>query len=531
VNERVELLFKSYNWVSEEDRYFNLEKYRFMTNSEVAGQLSKEGVNVVYMSELPGTIPEKFTSIIYELEQSMKVLIRFSDTLGCIAYITPFSPIELDYLKASLFVSEIVCIYVTPYNFMMLKNPYYSDFDSIVMFKRTILDAIDNKATDVHYVVESDKKGVHYPTRMRIGMRAEYSDMFTLTSQQHKTLVSDTVTNLSRARASDLDTYGGIKSSIVDLFGDGKVTVRIAAGSVEEGFWMTCRIQTEKTVGLKIEDLGFGDEASHILRKVLKKESGLSLFTGKIRTGKNTTIFSLVEELSGGEDRFISDERKKLIIAEASSPIEYKMKFPQVDYNSDQEFLLGRTSLFKKQDLDVAVINEIPDQKIAKAAEDLFVSSVHVLTTLHIDRVWNLPHKLYQLYGEGYKNVFSSLNVCVNHKMFERLCEDCRVKHLSADAPLEYLDFFKVHKTFHYFTCIGCDSCNNRGVTGDLRPYVEWIYMTPGLLSELLKCTAPYEMEQVIRNEVISQNHTLERFVCEAIGQGLIPIESLDAFL
>lgn len=73
------------------------------------------------------------------------------------------------------------------------------------------------------------------------------------------------------------------------------------------------------------------------------------------------------------------------------SPIEVLMPFPQVDYKDDPKRLLDCVRLAKKQDIDIAFLNEIPSKDVAFAVKDLVTSSIGVITTLHLNRIWDLP--------------------------------------------------------------------------------------------------------------------------------------------
>lgn len=83
------------------------------------------------------------------------------------------------------------------------------------------------------------------------------------------------------------------------------------------------------------------------------------------------------------------------------------MPFTQVDYGGDESTLLNAVRLAKKQDVNVAYINELPNKEVAFSVRDLVNSSVYVLTTMHMDRLWHLPYKLKEYYGDQFKDVIS----------------------------------------------------------------------------------------------------------------------------
>ena len=66
--------------------------------------------------------------------------------------------------------------------------------------------------------------------------------------------------------------------------------------------------------------------------------------------------------------------------------------------------------------------HEIPDKSIVFGIQDLVNSSIGVITTTHLDRIWNLPYKLKEYFGETYKDMISQINGVVNQKMFIKQC-------------------------------------------------------------------------------------------------------------
>lgn len=123
--------------------------------------------------------------------------------------------------------------------------------------------------------------------------------------------------------------------------------------------------------------------------------AGLILITGKVNSGKSTTLNAFVQEVN----KF---ENKKIVMLE--EPIEYVHKSnksiiiqKEVSRNSDvPSFYEGVLNSFR-EDSDIVIVGEIRDRDTMNAAIDLAESGTLVIGTLHtrscgetIDRIINL---------------------------------------------------------------------------------------------------------------------------------------------
>lgn len=130
------------------------------------------------------------------------------------------------------------------------------------------------------------------------------------------------------------------------------------------------------------------------LELLRKYTSGLILITGKVNSGKSTTLNAFVQEMN-------KVDNKKIIMLE--EPIEHIHKSmrsvivqKEVGKNSDvPSFYNGVINLFR-EDADVIVVGEIRDRETMNAVIDLAESGALVIGTLHtrscgetIDRIIN----------------------------------------------------------------------------------------------------------------------------------------------
>lgn len=460
-------------------------------------------------------------------EDAMKrfnVLITKSST-GLIVIASVFNNLDFTSLLLSLDREVISLQWVTPYNFESLKDKNFRyHYIPEMLLRRLVYECVQINATDLHITVRHVNKKPEYVVLYRQDGFLYPMKLFDFTREMNQEVISKMIDKLTGRQSTDLDISAGVVASVSDVFGDGTTELRVSANKVRAGFECVCRIQNVKTVSLLINQLGFPDYTQESLMRMSRKRTGLTLFTGPIRTGKNTSAFALANELV----------KQPIKIKSFESPIEALMPFPQVDYADQPEQLADAIRLAKKQDLNVAFINEIPTKDVAFGVQDLVNSSVYVITTLHIDRIWHLPYKLYEYFGDSYRNIISQINGVYNQKMFPLLCQHCLTDVFVEDVVdkdiRNFLEFYGVNRVA---SSTGCDHCidSNTGTYGIARgknqPFVEYLEFDDNLKSRLLRTTHVYEMEQILKEEIMATKRSLEYEIIAAIRDRKIGVDAI----
>ena len=410
------------------------------------------------------------------------------------------------------------CVALTPQSFDDLTNKRCMNFEPIPVFKRYLIEAIKCNATDMHFDVKHYETGVKYPVSFRIGGVLREVELIPITYELNKRIISSLVAKNTTANELDLLSTSGVVTSSSGILSD-DVELRISANSVKDGYHYVVRIQQRTTFNMPISELGFNERVLNLLHYISKKRSGVTLITGAIRTGKNTTAFAMANEMVNEDIKIVSYE----------SPIEVLMPFTQVDYQESEEVLLNSIRLAKKQDVNVAFINEIPNKEVAFAVQDLVNSSIHVITTMHLNRVWHLPYRLKEYYGESFKDVLSQINVIITQKMFPKTCPLCRDKIMIDSIKDERIRKMLSERGVNFvYENSGCSACNHTGVlTGSNQPYAEYILFNDDIVTELLNCDKTSEMELVLRKHV--NGSSLEDFMIEGVVSGNLNYKALSA--
>lgn len=384
------------------------------------------------------------------------------------------------------------------------------DFRPLLVFRRLILDCIEHTGTDIHFVSFYRNKKPEHHIQYRIKRELKEST-FKLDYALILKIINKLISNKSSASAVDLDSIDGITTDVSDLFSDETIDLRVTGTRTSAGLYVVIAIQQVTTTSKKLNELGIFSQDVDKLKYLSNKDTGLTLYTGEMRSGKNTSIFASLNERLNDPIRII----------EYSNPIEVKMPFPQINYKGNINALKSLMRLSKKQDINIAVLNEIPNQEVAFSVRDLINSAIGVITTTHLNRVWHIPYKLEELYGKDYKSIISQLNAVINHKMFRKQSNCCLVKKVLNPSN----DFEKYAASIgvtQYYEPIGCEKCKIK-----LQPIVEILIMNDFIKTELLNHKSLYESEQYLRNYMNSIRETIEYKIACGINMGIFNLEEL----
>ena len=523
-------IFESKIYPDNTELITDLEIYKFMSRDEILKHLKFEFPELIFENVKSVNRKEEFLTI----EGRYGILLDHIDSKSVKVIKSVFQTLDQTNLELDLKqFKEIEIVNITDVNFRELSEyGYRPKYDPMILFKRILIEVIKLNGTDLHFGVIHRNMRAEYPIQYRVNGDLYDLDLFTLDKELNHSIISTLVETKTSANSLDLSLPDGITANSSDILDNGNVELRIAANKVKDGLQCVIRIQEKKTFSYTFDSLGFSKEAQDFLMWLSKKRSGITLITGAIRTGKNTTAFALANEMI----------KYPIKMIDYSSPIEVLMPFNQVDYLADENNLLACVRLAKKQDVNVAFLNEIPSKEVAFAVKDLVNSSIHVITTIHMDRIWHLPYKLNEYYGDSYKDVISQINGVMNQKMFDVMCPNCREAYpTSSISDLAKKAFLEERGLQNVWVAKGCEKCistvkhsghNKTGsVIGANQPYVEFLRFDDKLKSRLLACDHAWQMEEIIKEVVRENKNTLEDTMFDGIQRGVLDYNALDYIL
>lgn len=513
-------VLKYHNIIEGEELISTLDKYKIMSREIIVKCLCIIGYNNITL------LDDKEIDIIYK---NNKVVVN--DKYGLVIVETSTnSKVFYNKLKA---IDEIECmcdlklnnpqfIGVLPTNLNELKGTKDKDLDDIILFRRFIAECVKEGGSDCRFeVITVDKE-----SRVKISFRVdntlvEYKEIF-LEPKDLTNMLTTVVKELANVSISDFNTFP-VDGNIDNILCDNKLEGRFGSCKTEGGLLFNIRIQQTQTLDKTVYDLGFDKLTENVLSYAQNKENGITLITGPQNTGKSTTLWAMANHFA----------KQPLACIEYSAPIEVKLPMPQVDYGSNISLLNTYLKVVVKQDMDIVFLNEIPNKNIASALRTLATSSMHVLTTFHIDRIWHLFRKLYEFYGDNFKSMLSQLNVVVNQKMYVRQCPYCTYDIMVSELENPIRNF--LHKANIHTVKInkGCIKCNNGDLIGAKKVLAEHLVFDDELVQDLLRFENDIDMERYtkelfLKNEnFVKSKNALEFKLLECIKNGELSYKSL----
>jgi general secretion pathway protein E len=203
---------------------------------------------------------------------------------------------------------------------------------------------------------------------------------------------------------------------------------------------------------LRLDDLGLPVAVRDELSRGLDETSGAIVLSGPAGSGKTTTIYACLRELSGRS----GGERS---LASLEDPIEAVVPgVAQAQVNPAAGLTLesGLKSLLR-QDPEVIAIGEIRDKATAEVALQAALTGHLILTTFHAGSACEVIGRLLDMGIEPYV-VRSGLRAVVAQRLVRRLCSCAQ----PATRPEELLGL-PVQKAE---VPRGCDACGGTGYSG-----------------------------------------------------------------
>jgi len=237
-----------------------------------------------------------------------------------------------------------------------------------------------------------------------------------------------------------------------------KIDIRVAALPTVWGEKVIMRILDHSTEKRNIESMGLSERNLEIFREAVSRSHGMVLVTGPTGSGKSTTLYTALDEVSTPEKNVITVE----------DPVEKRIEGVnqvQINNKAGMTFPAALRSILRA-DPDIVMIGEIRDEETAVIAIEASMTGHLVLSTLHTNGAPESLARLVEMGVEPYL-VGSSVAAVMAQRLARRLCEKCKVP-ISPDANhLERLQFpLEALKSTKIFGPVGCSECSETGYRG-----------------------------------------------------------------
>jgi general secretion pathway protein E len=235
--------------------------------------------------------------------------------------------------------------------------------------------------------------------------------------------------------------------------GGREVDVRVSTMPASNGERVVLRLLDKQAGRLTLPKLGMLPEDLDRLRNVVHKPHGIFLVTGPTGSGKTTTLYASLAELSA----------RTINILTVEDPIEYNLPGigqTQVNTKADMTFARGLRAILR-QDPDVVMVGEIRDLETAEIAVQASLTGHLVMSTLHTNTAVGAVTRLIDMGVEPFL-LSSSLVGMLAQRLVRVLCEDCKSPRPANASEAAFLK----QTSCTVYEPVGCDTCQGSGYRG-----------------------------------------------------------------
>ncbi len=203
------------------------------------------------------------------------------------------------------------------------------------------------------------------------------------------------------------------------------VDLRVATLPTVYGEKVVIRILNKESVLLRLDQIGFSDEAFKRYEQSFRKPYGAILVTGPTGSGKSTTLYATLNILNQPQTNIITVE----------DPVEYRLpgvNQVQVNNRAGMTFAAALRSILRA-DPDIILIGEIRDRETALIAVESALTGHLVLSTLHTNDAPSAIARLTEMGIEPYLTA-SAMDGVVAQRLARKLCDRCREPYEPTEA-------------------------------------------------------------------------------------------------
>ncbi len=237
-----------------------------------------------------------------------------------------------------------------------------------------------------------------------------------------------------------------------------KIDIRVAALPTVWGEKIIMRILDHSTEKRNIESMGLSETNLAIFRNAVSKSHGMVLVTGPTGSGKSTTLYTALDEVSTPEVNVITVE----------DPVEKRIEGVnqvQINNKAGMTFPAALRSILRS-DPDIVMIGEIRDEETAIIAVEASMTGHLVLSTLHTNGAPESLSRLVEMGVEPYL-VGNSVSAVMAQRLARRLCEKCKAPTKYDEGHLSKLSFpIQELASNEIYGPVGCSECSETGYRG-----------------------------------------------------------------
>lgn len=291
---------------------------------------------------------------------------------------------------------------------------------AITSLPNILQQAVVLGASDVHF----EPNVAEVTLRYRIGV--ELRDMGALSASQYTTIDRATRQYAGISILSNQQTEGHFDLEI----GDKKITVNVQIMPSVSGDIIVLSLQTAGQLDSPLVRLGMSSDEQAIVEDFLTRDRGLLLVIGPPKSGKTTTLYSILSDI----------DLKQTPVS--TLELDVKSKLVGVSQNKvNSEHGGGMAESLKvliEQNKRTIMLSQISDGATARLAMDATTGGHQIVAGMFSNSIGEAINFFQGFKIEPFK-IASNLLVIVNQRLLRLLCPFCKQPYTPDDAEISFL--------------------------------------------------------------------------------------------
>ncbi len=287
-----------------------------------------------------------------------------------------------------------------------------------------------------------------------------------------------------------------------------EIELRLSTLPTAFGEKMVMRIFDPDVLLRSFQQLGLGGQEYQRWQEMTSSPNGIVLVTGPTGSGKTTTLYSTLKQLS-------TDEVNVCTIEDPIEMVEPSFNQMQVQHNIQVSFSSGVRALLR-QDPDIIMIGEIRDMETAEMAIQAALTGHLVISTLHTNDAPTAITRMLDL-GVPYYMIKATVLGIMAQRLVRTLCPHCKVEEpVDLESWQMLTRPFKAKPPKQVYAPAGCLECRDTGYLGRMGIY-ELLPLSERIQSFITTAT---DLDVVRRTAIKEGMRTLRLSGAQKVGAG-----------
>ncbi|HLS28512.1 MAG TPA: GspE/PulE family protein [Opitutales bacterium] len=317
-------------------------------------------------------------------------------------------------------------------------------------FNALMLAATEQKATDIH--IESH--ATHSLARFRVNGILRNHETYTKETGERlisiaKVMASVNVADKLKPQEGRFEWSSPDQSLTLDI--------RLSVTPSLRGEKLALRFLNRPASSIDMPSLGMNEAMQQALKRTIRHPEGFILIAGPTGSGKTSTAYSLLTQLSGAAVNIMTIE----------DPVEYSLPYATqtaINPKLGITFKTGFTTLLR-QDPDIILIGEMREPDSFQTAIRASLSGHLVISTMHARDSIQVFANLRDLQIEP-SSLAASVKLVVAQRLVRILCPHCKIQDVEFDDDIWNFLGAEAEHTPVYQPGDGCDHCFGSGFVG-----------------------------------------------------------------